>query len=1714
MHFLSPLRTVLAAAVLIGAFSLEAALSEPPLFSEVPTDAELFAAHFLEEPLVPMSTTKSEAEDKALLDALHLFRTRSEPDDFSALEAFLSSYPQSRWKVSLLSNLGSLYRQSGYFSRALKAFEEAWQIGKGETESRRAATVNRTLGEWMDLQARIGRYEWLDPMSKTITNRRIIGSASEKITGAKDGLWTMVNTPDRAFLCGPFALTRIAKHRALPGSVELELRKETSSLKGTSLQQLQRLADRTGMELQMARRIPGSKVLLPAVVHWKVGHFAAIIREVDGRYEIQDPTFAKDIWISQGALDEEASGYFLVPTGELPAGWNQMTSEEGAEVWGRGSTSGPDPNQISEHDHKTCTGDSTGMARHAFHLLTANLNIVDTPLGYEPPRGPSVQFRVTYNYRESAQPGNFNYSNLGPKWTFDWMSYVSDNPTTAVDPAYCYLRGGGGEVYERAALCTPAPETSCDNITPPYDYHPQVKSRAFLRRTAQDSFERTLPNGAKDIFGWRTDTAGPRKVFLFELYDQLGNKLTFNYDAYFRLTHVVDAIGQTNILAYGSTNLADAAFYQITKVTDPFGRYATLQYNTNGLLWKITDVIGITSEFQYATNSDFLERLITPYGTNTFAKTDGSLDRSIEATDPLGQKERVEYKNLTSSVQGEQFWPDGWDANQVGFLGYRNSFYWDKKAMAEMGGTLDYNKAHIYHWLHDSASAYTTGILESEKKPLESRIWYRYPGQTHVAYSGSSSSPSVIARVLDDLSTQKHEFKYNDLDQVLHYRDPIGRETTNIYLGIRLAEVRQKVNGDWQTIARFSHNLQHLPTNIVGAAGQTNFLGYDSYGQLTAVTNALGQAVKFFYDTNGYLTNITGIATNDITTFAYDAYGRVQSVADPEGYTLSFEYDALNRPTKTIYMDQTYEQAIYDKLDPVLLRDRRGRWSKIAYNPLRQVLTTEDPNGTTTKFDWCSCGSLSSITDGMNRTTAWIRDLQGRVTDKIFPDNSVVHYEYEGNTSRLKWVRDAMEQVTHYRYNIDDTLANVTYSNAVHETPPVAYTYDTNFTRMATMQDWQGITTFEFYPITNHPGAGMLKSINGPWANDTIEFTYDELGRTKTRSLGSAVTAVNYDNLGRVLTFTNVLGAFTNTYVSQISGRLDSISYPNGQTVTFGYENVTNGFRLASLWNRNGGAGTISKFEYGYDVPGRIESIAHRVDGGSADVWRYGYDFVDQLRSAVLTNSIGSLLKNFAFGYDPAGNILSQQKDGGLSQGVHNRLNQLKTVLDGGSVDFKGSLNEAGTVTVAGHTAVMDAISIGFSASTEAALGTNVISVISQDYNNNGRTNRYELVLTNSLPASALEYDANGNLVSEVRSGLTNTYEWDAANRLITINSGTNRTEFEYDGFGRRIFIAELQNGALASVNAYFWCQLELCEERDAAGATVSKRYFPQGMQKGTNVFFYAGDHLGSIREMTDTSGTIRARYDYDAFGTRTSNLIETDAVESDFAYTGHYYHKVSGLHIAPYRSYDSRSGRWLSMDPLGEAGGLNLYGYVANNPINDWDALGLFSSLNGLAGASAADLAFLFGGGAAVTAALNITVQSFECPDNGIDWGRVGRDVAIDAALTAATFGGNKLFSAYKAGRLGLKTRKVTSWADKGITPDLKPGRWVMLGGPTKWNFWKSGLAGPKVFFQKKFPFFNIRKSNADFSNFITDNVPVERLQLPPGPEIIKAPLGQRVLQ
>ncbi len=710
--------------------------------------------------------------------------------------------------------------------------------------------------------------------------------------------------------------------------------------------------------------------------------------------------------------------------------------------------------------------------------------------------------------------------------------------------------------------------------------------------------------------------------------------------------------------------------------------------------------------------------------------------------------------------------------------------------------------------------------------------------------------------MLDDGTTQIHQYEYNSLGKVTKTVDPVGRTTVFVYAAndFDLLEIKHVGPSGLERLAAFTYNSQHLPQTLTDAAGQTSVNTYNARGQLLTTRNPKGETTTFNYDANGFLLSIDGpmVGTADRTSFTYDNTNRVRTVTDSEGYTLTFDYDNFNRPTRVSYPDATYEFVTYNRLDPVVFRDRMGRLTQRSYDALRHLTSVTDALNRVTRFGWCGCGSLESLTDALGRMTHWSYDVQGRQTGKQYADGSRIEYRYEAAFGRLKQVKDEKGQFKNYEYFTDNSLKRVSYPNAQIATPTVSFTYDSYYNRQATMTDGFGVTSYGYFPVTASPalGASRLASVDGPLPNDTITYAYDALGRTISRAINGVAETAAYDALGRVALVTNALGSFTNTYVRN-TGRLAEVKYPNGIRTLFNYFDNLREQRLEAITNLAPNAQVISRFNYLYTPAGQITNWTQGFGTSPVQVHSFGYDTADQLISVIIKT--GALTtKTYTYAYDPAGN----------------------------------------------------------------------------------RT----LDASNALSVTA-SYNSLNELVS--RSPATNaarTYEWDVENRLVGIQEGGNRTEFGYDGLGRRIRIVQ-RTGALTNSDLrYLWCGTGLREERASAG-TVFRRLLPQGLLEGLQRSFYTFDHLGSIREVLDLSGSRRARHYYSPYGIVESREGSFDA---PFLFTGHFNHRESGLLLTLFRAFDPLLGRWISGDPIGEAEGVNLHQYARNNPTRYVDRLGL----------------------------------------------------------------------------------------------------------------------------------------------------------------------------
>ena len=1189
------------------------------------------------EPLIATART-APAEDQDLADALARYDRREKPDDFSALTSIVERFPHSPWRMALLLDLGLEYEHYGYFSRALDAFEGAWREGKDAAGAYQKPLVDRAIGELTLLHARLGHVDRLKALLAEIGDRPMANPGGNWVQNARQTLWVMENDPKHLYLCGPLALKFLMMENpaTTPEQVDFVLRYRASP-SGVSLAELARLADEAKVSLAPVYRKPDQPVPVPSVVHWKLGHYAAILGREKGGYLVKDPVLgAHARWVPAGAIEEEASGYFLAQAGEIQkAGWRQVQREEAGQVVGAGPTTGPNPtNQGPPADPPPDCG---GMCGYNISELAVGVTLADAPVGYTPAIGPSPKVTISYNQREAAQPAVFNFFNVSPNWTTNWLRLIQDDPTQLGQSVMRYFANGDAWSYSGYTSATGA-------------FAPEEADASVLRLTSTSPvvYQRLLQDGSIEVYSQSDGSTGfPRNVFLTRIIDPQGNALKLNYTTSggkVLLTSLTDATGRNTNFTYGSS----ASPLLITKITDPFGRSSALSYNSSGQLSSITDVIGLTSKFTYDA-SGLVNTLTTPYGTTRFAYGGTGNSRFVDVTDPLGLHDREENPQPASVPFSDPTAPKMNVFNQ--YLNYRDSFHWDKHQYVQAGCTVNggcnYNDARDTHFYHDAQNIDIEWYqIEAVKQPLETRVWYNYPGQPQTISSGTYDQPSEIGRLVSGGASQLWQRSYNALGNPTQVIDPVGR-TTNLTYATNLKDLTkvQQVTGSGpQTTASYTYNTQHRPLTYTDAAGQTTQYAYNAAGELTQLTLPTGLVWKFAYDALGRLTGITNPSAKTQMSYVYDTFDRVKTATDSEGYALNYAYDAADRVTQISYPDGTTRKYAYTNLDLTSATDRQGRITKYAYDANRQLVAMTDPLGGVTRYAYWENGQLKSLTDPKGSVTSWSLDVQGRRIGMTYADGSKIAYGYD-QSGRASSVTDALGQIKQYAYTVDDRVAATSYLYAVNPTPSVSFAYDPYFPRVLSMTDGTGTTSYA-YGAPGSLGGLRLHTETGP--KGAITNNYDALGRMTARNVGGASETFTYDALNRPTSHTDPLGHFVISYLGQTSqmvNRLQTTASDYPAHTVWSYLANSGDRRLASIANT-----AMRTFSFTTTPEDLISKI---VETGS-NSWTYAYDNDNRLTSA--SESAGL---QYGVTLDADGNVSALKEGTTTTSFTYNKVNEL-----------------------------------------------------------------------------------------------------------------------------------------------------------------------------------------------------------------------------------------------------------------------------------------------------------------------------------------------------------------------------------------------------------------------------------------------------------------------
>ncbi|MGP4846209.1 RHS repeat-associated core domain-containing protein [Marinobacter sp. 1Y8] len=719
--------------------------------------------------------------------------------------------------------------------------------------------------------------------------------------------------------------------------------------------------------------------------------------------------------------------------------------------------------------------------------------------------------------------------------------------------------------------------------------------------------------------------------------------------------------------------------------------------------------------------------------------------------------------------------------------------------------------------------------------------------------------------------------------------------------------------------------------------GATHLNEYDARGRLTTSVDPLGAKTSYQYDDAGRLTTKTGpdgvpvmfsyrkgriaeIHRNGQTwQFDYTATGDLAKEVDSRGRQTTYTYDRQGHLTRVDLPDarkhlwswnnkgqlldeQTPTGAIYkyryDEFGRLLAKkDARGAITQYRYDGVGRVIEERLAGNKTRQYSYNSFGKVTRFVDEKGRETRYEYDRNLHLLSRrINPDGSQLKYQYDNHRFLLTRIENERGE----QYGIDYYPNGLVRQETAFDGRRTAYGYDLN--GHLTEKTEFGTSTKELQTTQYQRDAqGQLLTKVLPDRRE-VQYRYGKDGELVAVDDGNWPLAFQYDAQG--LLKTEHQGWATLSYQYDAFDRLSGMTLPDGQALAY----------------HRDGQGQLA----GIDLNGQVLT-RHRMAATGEELEReqgdllsaYVYDDEGRLTQHRLHQQrIKDIFYQRDYQYDGAGNLKSvQDTRKGLREYVYDPRDRLTGV--------RGDVYEQLIHDPAGNLLEQ----------TQSPSPQNNANVQGNRLNMHGDCH--------------YRYDDFGNLVEEARGKgqkLVTYYRYDCEHRLIEVERPDGRRfRYEYDAFGRRIAKEDdfkrtefiWQGDRLIAEETGDDYRSYLYEPDSFRPLALSEGQGPEQPQ----VYYYHLDHLGTPQEMTTASGDIVWSATYRAYG----SVVKKDiaVVQNPLRFQGQYYDPETGLHYNRHRYYNPASGRFMTPDPIGLAGGLNNYQYVPN-PTGWVDPLGL----------------------------------------------------------------------------------------------------------------------------------------------------------------------------
>jgi RHS repeat-associated protein len=1025
---------------------------------------------------------------------------------------------------------------------------------------------------------------------------------------------------------------------------------------------------------------------------------------------------------------------------------------------------------------------------------------------------------------------------------------------------------------------------------------PDGRAVYLSRETETDPY---LPKQPLDFRGQITRNAD--STYTLSLKDSSLHR----FNAAGKLTALVDRNSNQTTLTYDTSG-------RLSTIADAAGRTLTLTHTADGIVSSISDSVGViatyTSDYVYSTQIwDWVYRLraVTyPDGSqvkftydfpNRLTVVKDALDNVLEAHTYDSQG-----RALTSERHGgvelmTLNYVSATETDVTDALGHLTKYFYNAnrgrnvvtrvEGHCECGGNLLASS-----WTYDSQLNMT-----AQTNALGRTTTYTYDA------SGNQLTMTNAAGTTS--------FTYNQLGEVLTMTDPMNGVTGYTYdTRGNLLSTTNALN----KVRSYTYDARGLLLTTIDPRNNVTSLSYDANGNLTSVTDALGHQSGFVYNARGQVAGATDALSNT-TGYTYDAAGRLKTMTQPGGAVVTLTYDLAGQRTR--------------------VADARSNNTDYAYDAAYRLTSETNAASNATSYSYDSMSNPTSVTDALGRTTNYTYDEFNRLVKITYPEAAT-------GAGRLE---------ERFAYDAAGNLTQQT-DQAGRATN---FTYD-NLNRLASATDaLSKVTRYEYDARSQ-----MTAVVDA--LDQRREFVYDALGRLTEEQRGGVTMFFAYDAAGNRTSRTDYNGVITN-YTYDVLNRLTQISYPNSPAATYGYDALS---RLTAATNENG---TVT-FAYnsrshlsattdvwnqtvGYAYDANSNRTALSVNGATSA--SYQYDALNRLTQ--LTDGAGAAT---TFGYDVTDKLTSRSTPNGVSTTYQydglDRLTRLKHIKGATTLaDYQYQLNAVGNITqqteaAGAHTYAYDVVNRLTAAThpAQAAEGYTYDGVGNRTSSQQSTSYTYQAPNRQTVVgALTYSYDLNGNLTQKTDTSGVWSYQWDYENQLkqASVPGGLTLT-YKYDALGRRV---QRQTSA-GGWTKFVYDGEQVIRDLNSDGSTVEYLNGPGIDNKlrqtsAGDTHYFVADHLGSTRALTDASGNVVETQQYDSFGQSAGSAL------TRYGYTGRERDAETGLYYYRARWYDPQAGRFLSEDPIGLEGGINLYAYVKNNPANWTDPLGLCEDKGGV---------------------------------------------------------------------------------------------------------------------------------------------------------------------